>query len=154
MELDFKINLSDVMPQVEAAFRSHLDAQMHRLHAEIGQEVLTITKENFNSTVGRPIEWAPLSPKYAKRVGRSHATLYVSGRLFAGFQMTAGHDSAVISNDVIHAAAHQYGVSARNLPARPFVPILGDQLTAYALNRVNQRVAGFLERTARDFFKS
>ena len=70
----------------------------------------------------RESPWAPLSPKYAKRVKRSYATLYVSGRLFNSISSSADQQAGhVISDGVPYNWVHQQG-GGNNIPRRPFFP--------------------------------
>lgn len=86
----------------------------------------------------RPTPWPPLSSserglKYQKQVGRSVATLYETGEL---------HDSIVVDESGQPEMASvvcesEYGYDQQNgndstgLPARPFFPIIGEELTPY-----------------------
>jgi len=99
-----------------------------------------ITAQNNLGTEGedRPFPWPDLSnspsgKKYQKQVGRSIATLYETGAL---------HDSIVVDESMQPEAcavvceseygyAQQNGDEATFLPARPFFPIVGDELTPY-----------------------
>ncbi len=69
--------------------------------------------------------YPPLSPAYARKVGRSYATLYVSGKLKGSIYVGIDDDdSATVSvsnNTVPYAKSHQYGTS--RMPARPFFPV-------------------------------
>lgn len=93
----------------------------------MAEKFFQMVRLNFgNFGIDRPIEWAPLSPAYAKRVGREHATLFLSGSLEAAIKIESNPDVSrvfVTDNDVPYALAHQYGSEKKNLPARPFFPI-------------------------------
>lgn len=86
---------------------------------------------NFGPTGSyRPNEWPPLSPAYAKKVGRTYATLYVSGRLMNGVLLDASNspDSMrVVAEDsnVPYATVHQYG-GGNNIPRRGYFPMTAD----------------------------
>jgi len=73
----------------------------------------------------RPIEWVDLSPKYAKRVGRAHATLLETGRLAANiltdFSDPAGFVISSSNARVLYATIHQTG--GKKMPARPYFPM-------------------------------
>lgn len=83
---------------------------------------------NFGATGPyRASEWAPLSPAYARKVGRKHATLYVTGALYNSIAFEASSDGTrVVASGVRYAAAHQFGYPDRNLPARPYFPMRPD----------------------------
>lgn len=82
---------------------------------------------NFgNYGLDRPIEWPPLSRKYAKKVGRAQATLRVTGRLAGAVKTEYGVEASSVSiskDDVPYAFAHQFGSDKQNIPARPYFPI-------------------------------
>lgn len=74
----------------------------------------------------------PLSPSYARKVGRSYATLEVSKKLRNWILIGMGDDGSatveVSNSDVAYATALQEGVPKGNrthpgLPARPYFPI-------------------------------
>lgn len=82
-----------------------------------------MTLSNFGiAGADRPRYWPPLSPAYAKKVGREVATLYVSGRL-KGAVHQEGNTVSVSNADAPYALAHQFGSRKANLPARPYFPI-------------------------------
>lgn len=93
----------------------------------MAEKFFEIVRMNFGDFgFDRPIEWAPLSPDYARRVGREHATLLVSGRLAGAVKLDVTEERGRVSvsdQDVPYALAHQYGSDRRNLPARPYFPI-------------------------------
>jgi len=87
-----------------------------------------VVLENFGASgVDRPWAWAPLSPSYAKKVGRSYATLVVSGALKNSVKKTDGRECSTVSmsdSDVSYATRHHHG--GGNLPARRVFPIRED----------------------------
>ena len=103
------------------------------------------------SGVDRPFAWAPLSPAYAKKVGRTHATLYVTGELARAVKVDdslAQHSTVSVSDeDCPYAVAHQYGYPPRNLPARPYFPFdpQTGETTPFTLELVQQAAEAALE---------
>ena len=101
--------------------------------------------------VDRPFPWAPLSPGYARKVGRSHATLYVTGEMARAVKVddSLGDHSTVSmdSNDCPYGVAHQYGYPPRNLPARPYFPFdpTTGRTTPFTLELVQQAAEAALE---------
>ena len=76
--------------------------------------------------------WHPLSPAYAKKVGRTYATLEVTGRLkssvFISLNERGNFTVSADNSDVPYATAHQYGNPKGNrghpgLPAREYFPM-------------------------------
>jgi phage gpG-like protein len=87
-----------------------------------------VTLANFGATgIDRPMSWQPLSPAYARKVGRTYATLEVSGTLKAAIKVDNSdldHSKVSVSNaDVPYATAHHFGNERGNLPQRPYFPI-------------------------------
>jgi phage gpG-like protein len=73
----------------------------------------------------RPMAWAPLSPNYARKVGREVATLILTGALkdsirSGGFEGDSVEVS-VSDADVPYASIHQSG--GTRMPKRPYFPI-------------------------------
>lgn len=89
-------------------------------------EFLELTRQNFGEAgLDRPQEWPELSKKYAKRVGRSYATLFLHGDLFESFQINNAYQFSEVFSESPYAEAHQFGTDT--LPARGFMPILNDK---------------------------
>lgn len=135
----------EVTPAFQLLGNALASAQQQML-AAMGREFLDITLENFTNGANRPFHWAALSKKYAQKVGRSYATLNVSGLLIGSFQQHTSAHETTISNPVVYAGVHQYGY--RHTPPRPYAPVLGDALTEYAENRIRERGLGLLDRLA------
>lgn len=97
----------------------------------------SIVRGNFGATgIDRPIEWVPLSDKYAKRVKRDYPTLFLSGDLESSVMWDGSDlDAGVVWTDNPYAVAHQDG--SGTLPARPFFPITAaGELTDFAQSQV------------------
>lgn len=101
-----------------------------------------VTRNIGDTGVARPLAWPALSPAYAKRVGRQHATLLVQGTLLFAIKLDkSSREEAVVSvsdADCPYAVAHQYGYPPRNLPPRPYFPFdpYTGETTPYALAEV------------------
>jgi phage gpG-like protein len=93
----------------------------------MAERFFELTRENFGeSGVDRPNEWPPLSEKYAKRVKRDYATMFLSGELELSFQWDGSNlQYAEVWSDSPYAVVHNDGDSSRNIPARPVFPIIG-----------------------------
>lgn len=133
----------------EATMRDAADAvgrQLWQLRSDaqlaMAQAFESIVLGNFGEVgIDRPISWAPLSPAYAKKVGRTFATLEVSGALKAAVTVdnsNLDYSRVFITKDnVVYALAHQYGNPKGNLPARPYFPIENTgELTPFAKSEV------------------
>lgn len=95
----------------------------------MGLELRSMTIEAFQSVADRPAPWAP------KKDG-SPSNLVQSTALRQSFQVRTGPIQSVVTTDRIYAAAHQFGSTKRNLPARPFYPFLRGELTGDARRRL------------------
>lgn len=109
----------ETMQRFEAARPAALAAMGSRLHE--------LVLANFGiAGVDRPADWAPLSPDYARKVGRQIATLHVSGALKDAVKVGGSEgDSITVSvsdSDVPYATVHQHG-GGNNIPARPYFPV-------------------------------
>ena len=105
-----------------------------------------------NSGVDRPSIWPPLSERYAKKMGRTYATLYVTGALAGAIKVDDSSEEqstvSVSDDDCPYAVAHQYGYPPRNLPARPYFPFdpQTGETTSFTLDLVQQAAQDALDR--------
>lgn len=83
-----------------------------------GTKLLSLTLGNFNKAGAdfRPHEWDALSKAYARRVGRTEATLKLRGVLSTSFRLEVSKNSAVMSSFVPYAAIHQWGGFIQQAP--------------------------------------
>lgn len=81
-------------------------------------------ERNFDEE-GRPLPWPALSPRYAlfkeRHFGPGLRILERTGRLRRSIVTRIEAGSLVASTDLPYAAAHQFGLPRRRLPARPFL---------------------------------
>ena len=116
----------------------------HELLFKMINDIRFITQMNFgNDGLARPETWQILSKEYAweKKKGNRTPNLMLKGDLIKGFRTSVDSNSATLTNDVTYADEHQFGVSYKNLPARPFYPINKDgSLTEFAAERQEQIV--------------
>ncbi|MBI4462679.1 MAG: phage virion morphogenesis protein [Acidobacteria bacterium] len=120
--LRVRIEFDSASPLLAALGRRLADAD--ELLAPAVPVVAAAIERNFDEE-GRPARWTPLSPRYARfkaqRFGPGLKILELTGRLrrFVRTRIEAG--AIVVSSDLPYAPAHQFGVPARGLPARPFL---------------------------------
>lgn len=149
--MDVEIDVGRLQADMGEALRQALEnpTVLEAVHEAMGSAFHTIVLQNFgDSGVDRPTAWPALSPRYAKRVKRSHATLVLSGELMRSVKSEATSDHAHIWSDTEYSAAHQFGEG--RMPERPFFPIQGDSLTDYA----EQQIVEAVQRTLADTFSS
>lgn len=123
----------------------HLHDIKVKVQAAMADAYYNITYNNIGEqSMFRPMTWAPLSPRYAALMGRSHATLFVNGALLNAIKVdnTSSVESVVSVSDADcpYAVAHQFGYPPRNLPPRPYFPFdpMTGETTQHALEQVQQ----------------
>jgi len=123
---------------------SKLKAVQNRspLLSAMGQAVKALGVQAFTDASKRPTDWAPrkVEPK------DGHAILQKSTMLRKSIRITSvTNDTVIIGSDRPYAAAHQFGVPERNLPARPYLPFYKDgQLTPEGNRRVTSALKAAL----------
>lgn len=115
---------------LEREVKQHFVAVQGRVEYAMAEKFLKCVLDNFGATGRfRPWSgWPPLSPAYAKKVGRSYATLEVSGRLKESVLIElSGRNFAVTADDarVPYATVHQFG-GGNNIPQREYFPMYDD----------------------------
>lgn len=120
---------------LESRLLAKLEAARGPVQARMTEAFYGIVMANFGS-VGwdRPWTWQQLSPKYAKRVGRTFATLFVTGALKATVKADLNAATVTMGNtsSVPYALAHHHGhpgnfgwtqPGSGELPARRVFPL-------------------------------
>lgn len=82
-------------------------------------------ERNFDAE-GRPEPWLPLAPATLRRKPPGLKILQRTGRLRRSIRTRVEASAIVLSTDVPYAAAHQFGVPRRRLPARPFLVLTNE----------------------------
>ncbi len=141
LDIRLEPNSQDLL-DMGAEVERHFESIKLEVQAAMAAAFYEIVMGNFG-TIGtdRPWDWSPLSPAYARKVGRSYATLHVTGALQASVKQDAtSPDAASVSMsdaDVPYATAHHYGVPGRNLPARRVFPLdLAGHVTQFSSDYV------------------
>jgi phage gpG-like protein len=157
--VNFKITIreSEVRGMINRTFGPGIRRQ---LLGRGGAELIKICRENFGqSGIDRPVEWAPLKNPirqgigsaglqgYAKKVGRFYATLYRTGELFRSARLYTTDDTATVVFDDVKASWHQFGTG--RMPARPFMPFWGNNLSPYSERRIITSMQMELQRIFR-----
>lgn len=86
----------------------------------------------------RPSVWPALSYDYAKvfHNGNRIPKLQLTGDLQESIQIQESTgDGALVHTDNPYALDHQEGVPERNLPARPFFPMIGREVMPYTFKK-------------------
>jgi len=125
------------------------------LMRSIAQELLAQTEANFEAQ-GRPA-WAQLAvgtiKAREKRRKWPGQILQVSGALARSIVIESDETSAMVGvgSEVRHAAIHQFGGRAgrglkANIPARPYLPMVGGQLQTQAQEAIVKLGEDYLQK--------
>lgn len=126
MNLSIVQSYNSVSKDIEGIIRALGFSGRRKLLMTVASEFVKQTKSNMGGAGDKYKEkrWPSLSPKYAKRVGRSEATLKVSGNLQGSIQMGAPRSNWIeVFTKNPYAAAHTFGSKKTRLPARNFWPV-------------------------------
>lgn len=122
---------SSELNMMEASIKGQIDEASKKIEWAMAQKFQECVLANFGASGPyRPWSgWPPLSPAYAKKVGRTYATLEVSGRLKSAvlIDLKENNRFSVVAEDsrVPYATVHQYG-GGNNIPAREYFPMTED----------------------------
>jgi len=148
MSLELTISQDALVTFIDGA-KDLLEKAIREAQMAMTYRLYDIVQNNFGEAgEDRPEEWVALSPAYARRVGRPHATLEVSGKLRYSIQVDGegpeGGRVWVDPDAVPYALAHQFG--SGNIPARPYFPMdENGQLTEYSQTSVLEAGRAALE---------
>jgi phage gpG-like protein len=127
---------------IEDTLAEELTVIKQQVQGAMAAEFLEITRQNFgNEGVDRPYPWPDLSPKYARKVNRKHATMVLTGDLYDSYQLdNSNAEYAEVYTDNPYASAHQNGEG--HMPLRPVMPLMNKsnaqstELTPYAEEKI------------------
>ncbi len=143
------------------ALSEHVQDQIEfaamRVQAAMAAAYVDVIASNLGPWgIDRPFPWEPLSPGYAKKVGRKFATLYDTGAMARAVKTdnskAYASEVSISDGDVPYATAHQYGYPPNNLPARPYFPFNPQtgETTPFTLELVRQAAEDELASTLRE----
>lgn len=117
-------------------------------------DVAAAIEQNFDQQ-GRPQPWPPLAPATLRRKPAGLRILERTGRLRRSIRTRVEGNALFVSTDVPYAAAHQYGLPRRHLPARPFLVLTAQDMDAVATDVATaltgpEEVRSLSRATARD----
>jgi phage gpG-like protein len=123
MQVTLQVQSTDAFDQIAKRLQEAKGAVQQKM-ASVFREAVWSNFGGAERFVVAP--YAPLSPSYARKVGRSYATLEVSGKLKGAiYTGISDEDAATVSVEGIdYAASHQFG--NKNMPRRPFFPLTED----------------------------
>ena len=89
---------------------------------DIGESLLISHRERFDRAVSpEGVPWPDLSPAYQQRKRRNRDKILVLDGWLRQLHYTASDAELDLGTDRIYGAIHQFGDSARHIPARPFL---------------------------------
>ena len=154
MSFSIELQKDDIMPSLE---RLADDAEQVLDDAlEAGATAMAARGQRaFDEPGLRPAPWPRLSERHYRKRRKKAAKrtlkgkkvrvqmLIDSGALYQGVQAQGN----VFGANAPYAAAHQFGYDARNLPARPYLPVTedGEELTKEANEEVLEVIAEAVE---------
>lgn len=148
MKISLNIRDSDLV-SFSKEIRQKIEDAKPAVQAAMALEFQEIVLSNFGASGQyRPWSgWPPLSPAYARKVGRDFATLEVSGKLKNSIFVSADKapDCMVVEADdarVPYSTVHQYG-GGNNIPRREYFPVFDDGAMFYP--EINDRVQAAAE---------
>ncbi|MBL9177606.1 MAG: phage virion morphogenesis protein [Verrucomicrobiaceae bacterium] len=119
-----QLKLDEISPSLAALAD---DALKKRILLAMGTVIESTAVRAFDEPSLRPAAWPA-----RKKSKASNPLLIKSGNLRQSIHtQVQGSDAVKIGSPVIYGAAHQLGSTKRGIPARPFFPVVGDQLTGH-----------------------
>lgn len=120
----FQLKIDEITPSLAALADDDL---RKRILLAAGTVIESTAVRAFDTPGLRPKAWPA-----RKQSKAANPLLIKSGNLRQSIhtQMQGG-DSVKIGTPVVYGAAHQLGSTKRGTPARPFFPVLQDQLTGH-----------------------
>ncbi len=143
--LSFDLKLDDISPSLS---RLNSEKLRDELLMGIGTVIQSMAQRAFDEPGLRPTPWAQ------RKSGGAHPLLIKSGDLRQGIHVIkAGADTVRIGSPTKYAAHHQLGSSKSSgrgsgVPARPFFPVLNDQLTGNAKMEIKDVVDALIGSAA------
>lgn len=123
MQIKIKKVSDSVTQSIDSIIRA-IDKNGRKKILQYGADIfIKMTKANFGSSGRyRDEKWPPLSKAYAKKVGRSYATLKVSGNLYNSIKVGRRSSNFIeILTENPYAAAHTFG--SKTMKKRNFWPV-------------------------------
>lgn len=123
--LAFTLKLDEITPSLAALSD---DALKGRVLLGMGTVVESFAVRAFDEPGLRPKAWPA-----RKKSKATHPLLIKSGNLRQSIHtQVQGTESVKVGTPAVYGAAHQLGSTKRGIPARPFFPVIEDQLTGAA----------------------
>ncbi len=129
----FTLKLDEITPALHALADDKLKQRIVQGMATV---VESLAVRAFDEPSLRPTSWPA-----RKKSKAANPLLIKSGNLRQSIHtQLLGGGAAKVGTPVAYGAAHQLGSSKRGLPARPFFPVVEDQLTGHAQSEIRDVV--------------
>lgn len=139
--LSFTLRVDDISPSLSRLASEQLK---DKLLMGAGTVIQSLAQRAFDEPGLRPSSWP------ARKTGGTHPLLIKSGDLRQGIHVQkTGTDTVRVGSPTKYAAHQQLGsakTSGRGsgVPARPFFPVLNDQLTGNATAEINDVMSALI----------
>lgn len=139
--LTFTLRVDDISPSLSRLASEQLK---EKLLMGAGTVIQSLAQRAFDEPALRPKSWP------ARKTAGSHPLLIKSGDLRQGIHVQkTGADTVRVGSPTKYAAHQQLGspkTSGRGsgVPARPFFPVLNDQLTGNATQEINDVLSALI----------
>lgn len=123
--ISFTVRIDEITPSLSALAEPALRRRCVQAMATV---VESLAVRAFDEPSLRPTGWPARKPSKA-----SNPLLIQSGNMRQSIHtQVLGDDSATVGTPAVYGAAHQLGSKKKNIPARPFFPVVEGQLTGNA----------------------
>lgn len=136
----FTLKLDDITPSLTALTSDDLK---HRMLQGMATVVESLAARAFDEPGLRPTSWPA-----RKKSKATNPLLIKSGDLRQGIHSQVQGDTAKVGSPTAYAAAHQLGSTKRNIPARPFFPVIEDKLTGNASAEITDVMEALIGKAA------
>jgi len=136
----FQLKLDQITPSLGALAD---EALRRRMVQAMGTVVESLAVRAFDEPGLRPSAWPA-----RKKSKATNPLLIKSGNLRQSIHTQLSGDTAKVGTPVVYGAAHQLGSAKKGIPARPFFPVVEDQLTGHAQAEIQDVVDALVGNAA------
>ncbi len=139
--LSLTLKVDNISPSLEALADPALK---HKMLLAAGTLVESYAVRAFDEPGLRPAPWPARKSSKA-----ANPLLIKSGNMRQSIHtQVQGNDGVKVGASVPYAAAHQLGSTKKNIPPRPFFPVLENQLTGQVDEELVDILSGIVQRAA------
>jgi phage gpG-like protein len=139
--LAFTLKVDEISPSLSELAEPALRRRCVQAMATV---VESFAVRAFDEPSLRPTSWPARKPSKA-----SNPLLIQSGNLRQSIHtQVLGNDAAKVGTPAVYAAVHQLGSGKKGIPARPFFPVVENQLTGNANEEIRDVVDALIGNAA------